>query len=165
DIAACNGIVHVVDAVMLPSITDIVVSQERFSGLVTLIGASETDPTNVAVALDGPAPDGAWTLFAPENDAVQDLLDLDLGLTPAQVTTALLYHAYSAEAAVTAAIARSLDTDITTAGGEELGVVGGDGVALFDATDASKSVIVTDIYASNGIIHVIDGVLIPPSLN
>src|SRR5690606_19323350 len=160
-----NGIVHVVDAVMLPSITDIVVSQERFSGLLTLIGASETDPTDVAAALDGAAPDGAWTLFAPDNDAVQALLDLELGLSAAQVTTALLYHAYSAEAAVTAAIALTLDTDIVTAGGEELGVVGGEGVTLSDATDTPKSVTVADIYASNGIIHVIDGVLIPPSLD
>ena len=170
DIQACNGVVHIIDQVLLPSITDIVVSQERFSGLETLIGLSETDPTNVAVALDGASADGAWTLFAPDNDAVQALIDADLGLTSANVTTALLYHAYSSEAAVGAATALSLDTvasgtPIATAGGEPLDVVGGEGVTLIDGTDAEVSVIVTDIYAANGIIHVIDGVLIPPSLD
>lgn len=170
DVEACNGVVHVIDKVLLPSITDIVVSQERFSGLETLIGLSETDPTNVAAALDGPSADGAWTLFAPDNDAVQALVDANLGLSGANVTTALLYHAYSSETAVDAATALTLDTvesgtPITTAGGEELDVVGGEGVTLIDGLDSEISVTVTDIYASNGIIHVIDGVLIPPSLD
>lgn len=162
DIEACNGVVHVVDAVLLPSITDIVVSQENFSGLETLIGSSDTDPTNVAVALDGPSGEGAWTLFAPNNDGVQDLIDADLGLSAEQVTTALLYHAYASESAVAAA---SVSTGtLTMAGGEDLDVDVDGGVTLNDATDIDKSVTTTDIYASNGIIHVIDGVLVPPSL-
>lgn len=54
-----------------------------------LLAASDTSRVDVPQALDGPAPSGAFTLFAPNDAAVQDAPS---GLTASQITSVLLYH-------------------------------------------------------------------------
>ena len=165
DVVACNGVVHVIDAVLLPSILDIVATQASFSGLLGLVQAS-SDPAGLSAVLDGPATDvvpsldpGAFTLFAPTNEAIEGLD----AAPPAETLTAVLqYHVYASDEAVLAATALGLDAaEIEMVSGDTLTVDGGTGVTLTDGQGNESTVVVTDIFASNGAIHRIDGVLLP----
>jgi transforming growth factor-beta-induced protein len=165
DIEACNGLIHVIDGVIVPSILDIVATQPSFSSLLGLVQAS-SDPAGLSAALDGPASaivdtldPGAFTLFAPSNEAIDAL-----SATPDAdaLTSILQYHVYAADEAVLAATALTLeDAEIEMLSSDPLTVDGGTGVTLTDGQGNDSSVITTDIYASNGVIHRIDGVLLP----
>ncbi len=165
DIAASNGVIHVIDGVLLPSsmmaeeetpgtIVDIAVADGRFTTLVTALTEA-----NLVETLSS---EGPFTVFAPTDDAFAALPE---GTIPAlledpqgALTDVLLYHVV--EGAVMAETVVTLDSAMTV-GGEEVSItVNDDGVFLND----SVQVIITDIAASNGVIHVIDGVLLPPSM-
>ncbi len=171
DIAASNGIIHVIDAVLLPpsdseaemmdeetmmdgkSIAEIAVAD---GGFTTLVAALEA-----AGLVDTLAGEGAFTVFAPVDAAFAALpegtLDSLLADPQGALTDILLYHVV--EGAVPAETVVTLDSAPTLAGGDVHITVTDDGVFLNDTV----KVIMTDIAASNGIIHVIDGVLIPQS--
>ncbi|MGD8806167.1 MAG: fasciclin domain-containing protein, partial [Chloroflexota bacterium] len=170
DIMASNGIIHVIDGVILPpsivaaqaeeemaeaqSIVDIAVADGRFTTLVAAVQAA-----GLAETLSG---EGEFTVFAPTDDAfaalpegtVESLLEDPEGA----LRDILLYHVV--EGAVPAETVVTLDS-ATTLQGEPVSIAVVDGgVVLND----SANVIITDIMASNGIIHVIDGVILPPSI-
>jgi uncharacterized surface protein with fasciclin (FAS1) repeats len=169
DIAASNGIIHVIDAVILPpsiteaaaeedmmdakSIAEIAVEDGRFTTLVAALDA--------AGLVDTLAGEGEFTVFAPLDDAfaalpegtVETLLEDPQG----DLTNILLYHVV--EGAVPAETVVTLDSAPTLQGSDIHITVTDDGVFLNDTVE----VILTDVLASNGIIHVIDGVLIPQS--
>lgn len=108
---------------------------------------------------------GPLTVFAPTDDAFAAALET-LGLTQEQLLadtetlqSILLYHVVDGE--VPAADVVELDgQDVETLNGESVSVaVSGDSVTLND----NVNVVATDVQASNGVIHVIDGVLLPPA--
>ena len=103
--------------------------------------------------------DGPFTVFAPTDDAFTaagiDLAALDNEEGKAALTDILLYHVYSGS------VAAADVTDGMTAtmvNGDDATFTVGDGVMINDA-----NVILADVMASNGIIHVIDKVLMPPA--
>ncbi|MDX1417527.1 MAG: fasciclin domain-containing protein, partial [Candidatus Promineifilaceae bacterium] len=171
DIEASNGLIHVIDAVILPpsmsdstaetemsadmvedmSITEIAVADGRFTTLVAALEAA-----GLAETL---ASEGDFTVFAPVDDAFTALPDgtLEALLEDPQgdLTDILLYHVV--EGAVPAETVVTLDSATTLNEQDVTITVNDDGVFLNDEVQ----VIVTDIAASNGIIHVIDGVLLP----
>ena len=168
DIEAANGVIHVIDAVMLPesrTVADIVVeaaSDEEapeFVSLLTAVGAA--DPIILEALSD---PEAELTVFAP-TDAAFALLgeetlaavlgDVDL------VSGVLLYHVVegivSAQDAAELLEEAEMGIDVETLLGETVYVSADeDGIFINDA-----QVIVTNIDAANGIIHVIDAVLVP----
>jgi len=164
DIPASNGIIHVIDAVILPpsiveasvepSIVDIAMADGRFTTLVAALEAADLVDT-----LSG---EGQFTVFAPVDDAfaalpegtVESLLDDPQGA----LKDILLYHV--AEGAIPAETVVTLDSADTVQGESIAITVMDDQVTLND----SANVIITDIVASNGIIHVIDAVILPPSI-
>jgi transforming growth factor-beta-induced protein len=175
DIEASNGIIHVIDAVILPpsmaeaaaedamaedemmdakSIAEIAVEDGRFTTLVAALDA--------AGLVDTLAGEGEFTVFAPTDDAfaalpegtVESLLEDPSGA----LTDILLYHV--AEGVVPAATVVTLES-ATTIQGEPVSIKVVDGEVILN--DSAK-VIITDIEASNGIIHVIDAVILPPSM-
>lgn len=160
DIMASNGIIHVIDSVLLPSITDIVTTDETLTGLKGLVVAADggSSTTKVAPALDAKPSNAFYTLFAPSNAAVAAVTTV-----PSNLTDILLYHVHQAAARVTSTVALGLTspTPIPTLLGETVTVTGGSAVTLTDSTSTAKTVQVVDLYAENGIIHVINGVLIP----
>lgn len=178
DVEACNGtVVHVIDAVILPSIADIVTSQDSFSGLAGLVTAADagTGTPKVGAALDGSAdaddgdPIEAFTLFAPNNAAVTaTVAALGDGVPENQaLTNVLLYHVYAGGPAIDAATAvgGGADQELPTLEGSIITVNGDAGppasVSLEEGRTGAATVVVANIYAANGIIHVIDDVLIP----
>merc|ERR1711907_279775 len=121
-----------------------------FSTLVAAVAA--------AGLVDVLAGDGTFTVFAPTNDAFANLPDgtLDSLLQPEnvqQLTDILLYH-------VLGSVVTSSDLydglSATTLQGSDVTIMVTGGVMINDA-----NVIVADVLASNGIVHVIDAVLIP----
>ncbi|WP_345324497.1 fasciclin domain-containing protein [Candidatus Villigracilis proximus] len=163
DIETSNGVIHVIDAVLLPpaedaametnTIVDIAVADGRFTTLVAALGAAELVET-----LSG---EGPFTVFAPTDDAFAALPagTLDSLLLPEnkqQLTDILLYHVVSGK--VMAADVVTL-TSATTVLGKDVTITVKDGNVFLSDT---VQVIITDIEASNGVIHVIDAVLLPP---
>jgi uncharacterized surface protein with fasciclin (FAS1) repeats len=135
------------------TIVDVASSNDDFSTLVTAVGAADLVDT-----LSGPGP---FTVFAPTNDAFDALPDglLDKLLLPENkdaLTSILTYHVLPAEvmaADVTAG-------EVATVEGSTVEITTDDGVKVNDA-----NVIATDVEASNGVIHVIDAVLVPPTVD
>ena len=152
------------DDMMSNTIADIVVASagdESNPQFGTLLAAVQAADPGILEALSNP--DVQLTVFAPTDDAFVALLadlNMDAESLLAQtdlLNSVLLYHvvegAVNAETVVTLSSAATLN-------GEEITIeVNDDGVFL----NGTIQVITTDIQADNGIIHVIDGVLLPPT--
>ena len=168
DIEASNGVIHVIDTVLLPEapvaaeasemaaseqdIVDIAAADERFTTLVTAVQAA-----GLVETLKG---EGPFTVFAPTNDAFAKLPagTLDTLLLPEnqqQLIDILTYHVVAGS--VKAAQVVELSEAETVQGGKVTIKVEMGKVYINDA-----EVVITDIEASNGIIHVIDTVILPP---
>ena len=170
DIIGSNGVIHVIDAVILPSaiaaslatpedamdsmvvsktIVDIAVEDGRFGTLVTALQAA-----GLVETLSG---DGPFTVFAPTDDAFAALPDgVVAGLLediPA-LTDVLTYHVISGSVLAEQVVGL---TSATTLQGEDVTIAVNDGSVMIDGA----KVIITDIIGSNGVIHVIDAVILP----
>ena len=158
DIEATNGVIHVIDKVLVPDdfvlsgndIVDIALSDPNFSMLVSLLQKAD-----LVSALQA---EGPFTVFAPTNAAFEDLLaalDItasDLMQQP-DLAKVLLYHVVNGKAMSTDL---SDGMQIPTLNGESLNIDLSDGVMINDS-----SVVNADIQAVNGVIHVIDKILVP----
>ena len=155
DVMASNGIIHVIDKVLMPpaDLVDIPTVAQGTGIHDSLVAA--VIQANLLATLQG---EGPFTVFAPTDDAFTaagidlNALNSDEGL--ATLSDILLYHV------VSGAVPSSAVTDGLVAAavnGDDLTFTVGDGVMVNDA-----NVILADVMASNGIIHVIDKVLIPP---
>ncbi len=164
DIATSNGVIHVINAVLLPpadeaameeknTIVDIAVADGRFTTLVAALTAADLVET-----LSG---EGPFTVFAPTDDAFAALPagTLDTLLLPESkqaLTDILLYHVVSGKVMAADVVTLS---GTTTVLGKDVTITVKDGKVFLNDT---VQVIITDIEASNGVIHVIDAVLLPP---
>ena len=164
DVAIDNGVVHVIDGVLLPEITlPNVVDAATSAGLTTLIDALVAAELN-----DDVANAEAVTVFAPTNEAftallaaqeVDDLDGLIAKLGAEAVADVLTFH-------VVPAVAFSHDLSdgdtFTTLQGEDLTVnVSDNGVTVTDVNDNTYNVTTANVAIENGVVHVIDGVLLP----
>ena len=163
DIEASNGVIHVIDSVILPpsedaamepmDIVDTAVADGRFTTLVAAVQAADLVDT-----LKG---EGPYTVFAPTDDAFAALPEgtLDTLLLPEnkqQLTDILLYHVVPGQVMASDVVGL---TSATTVLGEDATITVQDGKVFLND---NVEVIITDIETSNGVIHVIDTVLVPP---
>jgi uncharacterized surface protein with fasciclin (FAS1) repeats len=131
----------------------IIETAEATDGFSTLVAAIEA--AGLTETLDG---EGPFTVFAPTDDAFAALPEGTVeGLLedPDALSNILLYHVVPGE--VTAAQVTTLESATTAQGADVAISLEGDSVFVDDA-----QVIMTDIATSNGVIHVIDAVLMPP---
>jgi transforming growth factor-beta-induced protein len=165
DIEASNGVIHVIDAVLLPpsddamsekmDIVDTAVADGRFTTLVAAAQAAEL--------VDTLKSEGPFTVFAPTDDAFAALpagtLDsLLLAENKQQLTDILLYHVVPGNVMAADVVGLDGQSAETALAGKSISIkIDGDKVILND----SVNVIITDIETSNGVIHVIDAVLLP----
>ncbi|MGZ8570839.1 MAG: fasciclin domain-containing protein [Actinomycetota bacterium] len=139
------------------TITDVVASNPDFSTLLAAVQAADLGDT---LAGEGP-----YTVFAPTDGAFAALPEgtLDTLLDPMnqeQLAGILTYHVVPAE--VMAADVTS--GEVETVNGATFTVQVSDGtVTITDGQGNEAQVVQTDIVASNGVIHVIDAVLLPPA--
>jgi len=165
DIEASNGVIHIVDAVIgLPTVVDFAIADDTFSTLVTALTRSDLTfdyvTTLSSPAGSSPAP---FTVFAPTNDAFGDLL-AELGasglgdLDEPTLKATLDLHAIAGANVRSSSLTD--DMTITTLGGDVTGNVSG-GATITDVNGRVSNIVVVDVQAANGVIHVIDKVILP----
>jgi uncharacterized surface protein with fasciclin (FAS1) repeats len=181
DVMASNGIIHVIDTVLLPpadiseemsemsddktgemseerlgSIVDVAAEAGSFTTLVAAVQAAGLEET---LATGGP-----FTVFAPTDEAFAAALEA-LGLTAEDLladtetlTSILTYHVVDGEVPASTVVTLDGQSAETLNGATVDVTVDGETVMVNDAT-----VIAVDVAAGNGIIHVLDTVLLPPA--
>lgn len=170
DVEASNGVIHVIDTVILPPslsadepmasdqepmMADIIATATEAGSFTTLLAA--VDAAGLTETLQG---EGPFTVFAPTDEAFAALGEETInGLLEDTETLSqiLLYHVVSGE--VLAANVVELEA-ATTVQGEDISIAIVDGGVVLNGT---SNVVTTDILTSNGVIHVIDAVILPPS--
>ncbi len=176
DVAASNGVIHVIDAVILPpgldvaaliapvtteaaaevgDIVEVASTTEGFSTLVAAVTAA-----GLVETLQG---EGPFTVFAPTDEAFAALPAgvLDALLLPenkAVLAQILTYHVVSGKV-MAADVAAG---DVPSVEGSPITVTVDGGKVMLNG---SANVVATDVAASNGVIHVIDAVILPPGLD
>jgi len=161
DITATNGVVHVIDAVLLPpapqpttTVVDVIVNSDVHNTLEAAVVAA-----GLVETLSGTGP---FTVFAPTDAAFAALpagtVETLLADPTGALTQILLYHVVGAQA---------LSTDLTN--GQTVVTLQGQAVTVTINADGvfinNAQVTVADIVTSNGVIHVIDAVLVPQQPN
>ena len=151
DIMATNGVIHVIDKVLLPnSVVDIALNNGSFSILVEALVKAD-----LVTALSGTGP---FTVFAPTNDAFNALF-ATLGvsgiadLTKEQLSPILLYHVVAGNVLST----ELSNGNVLTLNGGTIAIDVTAGVKL----NGNTSVILADVQGTNGVVHAIDKVLLP----
>jgi uncharacterized surface protein with fasciclin (FAS1) repeats len=159
DVNTSNGVIHVIDKVLSPTDTpNDLPRTAQCTGVHNSLVAAVIQAELLAT-LQG---EGPFTLFAPTDqafaDAGIDLAALDTPEGKAALTDILLHHVYSGAV---------LSADLTD--GMVVQMVNGDNITLTVTTGMSASVLIgnatvtgADVMTSNGVIHVIDKVLMPP---
>jgi len=151
DIDASNGVLHLTRDIFVPALD--VVEMARISGYSTLVSLVET--AGLTETLEG---DGPFTIFAPNNLAFDGIVAPE---DQAELADLLTYHVVPGDV-------RAGDlTDgqvLTTVQGEDITVsIDGTDVSIIDANGNAQTVSATDIVGSNGVIHGLEGVLLPAS--
>merc|ERR1711957_1148413 len=160
DVGASNGIVHVIDTVLMPpSMTplplkgDIVQVAERNDDLSTLVAALTAG--KLVATLQGKGP---FTVFAPTNEAFAKIPKATLTqlLGNVQLLDQLLeYHVLSGEFSMRELMSAEL---INTLEKEAVAVRSVGGKIMVNNAD----VVTADVEATNGVVHIVDKVLVPP---
>ncbi len=154
DIECSNGVIHVIDSVIIPSTNDVIATAVAAGNFKTLAKALEA--AGLVSTLQGKGP---FTVFAPTDEAfaklpkgtLEDLLKPE---NKEKLKAVLTYHVvpglvYSDQVVKLA--------DARTVQGQKVKIVTQDGKVMID----NAGVVKTDIETSNGVIHVIDSVLLP----
>jgi len=146
-----NGVVHIIDIVLdFRSIVDLAVDTPELSSLVQAL----TDANLVSV-LSG---DGPFTVFAPTNDAFDEVAPLPTNIT--LLSNILTYHVLSGQVLSTdlssGLVANTLQTESIT-----IQIDNDGGVFIYDSRGLISQVTQADVLGTNGVIHIVDAVLSP----
>lgn len=155
DIVGKNGVIHVIDAVLLPlDVVGHAAANSNFSELVSALGAASG---NLVSVLQG---EGPFTVFAPLNSAFQAISSTVATLTDDQLAAVLTYHVVAGANVRSTALTNG--QVVSTVNGQTFTVnITGGNVTIKDATGATANVVLTDVQATNGVIHVLDKVILP----
>jgi uncharacterized surface protein with fasciclin (FAS1) repeats len=166
DIVTTDGVIHAVDAVIgLPSVVTFATADSTFDTLV----ASLTSDVSFTYVQTLSTPNGTtpapFTVFAPTNAAFGDLLT-ELGATglsdiPTATLKATLDTHVVTDANVTSGDLSIGANPISTSGDDFTINVSSDGVTFTDLNGREGNIVVTDVQAANGVIHVVDTVILP----
>lgn len=158
NVIASNGVVHIIDKVLLPpgfappTIPDLAIATPDLSTLVAALKAAD-----LVTTLSG---EGPFTVFAPTNEAFSALPAgvLDALLKPANIADLKKVLTYHVAAGEVESSALKNGQPIKTLEGQDVNVtISGSNVKINEA-----AVKTADVLAANGVIHIISGVLLPP---
>lgn len=163
DVAASNGIIHVIGNVLMPPSGNIVQMAQADTSLSYLVAAvlrASQGSTNVAQVLSGKGP---FTVFAPTNNAFRSAGFTTIAsiqaADPNVLASILTYHVIGS---------RVFSSDLTE--GAQVSTLNGESVTIGLTSGATvkgmkngtpSNIVATNIVATNGVIHVIDQVLLP----
>jgi transforming growth factor-beta-induced protein len=153
DVETENGVIHLIDEVLIGSLD--IVDQAVLYGFDTLVGAVQS--AGLESTLRGDNMGAGFTVFAPTNDAFAAIAPLptDAGV----LSNILTYHVLP----LTAESSGLSDGQVvaTVQGGDVTIRIAGDGTISIEGATNTVTVTVVDVPAKNGVIHVIDAVLLP----
>lgn len=155
DVWASNGVIHVIDSVIMPSTNDIVETAVAAGSFKTLAAALEA--AGLVSTLQG---EGPFTVFAPTDEAFAKLPagTVETLLRPEnveQLRAVLTYHVVAGRVYADQVVSM---TAAPTVQGSSVKIAVKNGKVMIDGAQVVK----TDIEATNGVIHVIDSVILPP---
>lgn len=155
DVQASNGVIHVIDAVILPPEApgNIIETARAAGNFNTLLAALDA-----AGLTDALAANDSLTVFAPTDDAFAALPEGTVEALLSDIPTLqniLLYHVFPQ--ALSSSEVAAVDSLVMSTG-ETAEITVMDGMVKIN----QANIIVTDVQASNGFIHVIDAVILPP---
>ncbi|WP_136481374.1 fasciclin domain-containing protein [Cognatitamlana onchidii] len=170
DVVGTNGVIHAIDAVIgIPTVVTFVAADPNFSTLLTALTTSTPATpfeeilarTEVGSPADGINPD--FTVFAPTNDAFGKLESIP-GETV--LTQVLLHHVISEANVTSGMLTNPGDTSPTMLNGQMITItLPGTSPNIADVKDGAGNegigIIKVDVQAGNGVIHVLDTVLLP----
>jgi transforming growth factor-beta-induced protein len=153
DIEAANGVIHVIDSVILPpaDLVDVAAEAGSFSTLIAAVQAAGLEET---LRSKGP-----FTVFAPTDEAFAKLPEGTLEALladPEALANILLYHVLPGKV-MAADVSDGLEAE-TAQGSSVRFAIHSDGAPAIEGA----LITATDIEAFNGVIHVIDAVILPP---
>jgi len=164
DVQASNGVIHIMEKVLVPSggnnIVELAVANPNFTYLVAAVTRADASGTSISGALSG---DGPFTVFAPTNAAFMaagfaTIADIEAA-DPAALRDILLYHVIGARV-FSSDLTEGAEPTMLDGGKVTITLDGGAKVKGASNTTASN-VTGTNVLATNGVIHVIDQVLMP----
>lgn len=150
DLVASNGVIHGIDAVLpMPNVVNHALNNpETFSSLTAALVSADLVET-----LEG---DGPFTVFAPTNAAFEAIASVTL--TPEELVTVLTYHVVDGNVRS----GELSNGNVTTRNLQDVTVtINGGSVTLTDSNDNVVNVVLADVQGTNGVVHVIDAVLLP----
>ena len=160
DVMCTNGVIHILNKVIVPmNIAEMATIDSRLSILLDVVAEAD------AAVLDRLTGTAVTTLFAPRNEAFVSVLEeldynnlnemvMDLGKEG--ITNVLLYRAVDGNV-------RSTDLSDTKAPpllGDEIEIMTS-GPSIKDANDRVSNILIADIQGTNGVVHVVEKVLLP----
>jgi uncharacterized surface protein with fasciclin (FAS1) repeats len=164
DVYTTNGVIHVIDAVIVGdvdipapsmSLVDVAIANGNFTTLVSALQETGLDTTLANLDTD-------YTVFAPSDAAFAKLPAGTLdSLSNEQLTDILLYHVLPgkvmADGAIT--VAQSSNNMVEVANGDKVSLSFADSTLFVNGAKISTA----DVMADNGVIHVVDNVIMPPA--
>jgi transforming growth factor-beta-induced protein len=160
DVPASNGVIHVIDKVLVPpgvlTVVQMAQLNPAFSVLVEAVVAAD-----LATTLSGSGP---FTVFAPTDAAFNAALT-ELSLTKAQLLASpdlaaiLTYHVLAGDVRAADVVALPKPADVLTLQGTDFTV--DTALVITDGRGRTANLAATDVIGSNGVIHVIDNVILP----
>ncbi|HLF53016.1 fasciclin domain-containing protein [Flavobacterium sp.] len=160
DVTASNGVIHIVDKVIgLPTIVTHATANPNFTSLVAAL-TSAGQPDFVSI-LSGVGP---YTVFAPTNAAFT-ALDAELapggiaGVSNANLTKVLQYHVANGNVLAASLTEGQMVSTLLTP--QTFTIQLTDGAKIMDVNNRLSNIIATDVQCANGVIHVLDKVLLP----
>lgn len=158
NVAASNGIIHIIDEVLMPpTVVDLALANDNLSELVGALQAADGDLVNV---LSDETTN--FTVFAPLNSAFAAIEDTVNGLSSAQLSRVLLYHVVSGANVRSGSL--SLGEVTTANNGTTVTVSSINPPQLTDSQNSVVDIVGVDIQGTNGVVHLLDAVLIPNNL-
>lgn len=162
DIEATNGVIHIVDQVMLPpTVVNHALNNPQFSSLVAALTRSDLNTMYADILVK----EGPFTVFAPTNAAFQALLDTNTDWTTlADIPVAVLETVLNYHVIQNANVQSDQLTDgqvVGTLGGQDLTIDLSTTPKISTVTGQSVDIAITDVQGSNGVVHAISAVLIP----
>lgn len=162
NVLASNGVVHIVNGVIgLPTVVNHAIANPDFSILVQAL--TRNDQPDFAGILSGTA-NSPFTVFAPTNTAFANLLtELSLGnlsdIPQATLEKTLKYHVVTGANVLSTSLTNGMTVNTFAGDSFTIGLTGG--AKITDYNSRVSNITYTDVQASNGVVHVLDKVLLP----
>lgn len=165
NIIASNGVIHVVDAVIgLPTVVTFAAADPNFSALAGALTAQGLVPT-----LNSSTTPAPFTVFAPTNNAFaaleNDLPGVVDSLTSEQLTAVLTHHVIAGGNVRSSDLTPNGTTTAPSLQGQNLNITlpgtNGNIANITDGSGRTMGIVAVDVQAANGVIHVLNNVLVP----